>query len=168
MAGLRSRVVHLQEVDMKTSLTAGLCCLALAMLSPSLSVIADEREQLPKRLEEVIVTGEKIQRSLMETTTSISVFDAESLASQGDRDLADMLRRAGNTTSNEEGNISIRGISQAGAGGGTGSPLISVQVDGVTLDETSQDGAVVDMFDVASVEVPVSYTHLTLPTIYSV
>ncbi len=153
MAGLRSRVVHLQEVDMKTSLTAGLCCLALAMLSPSLSVIADEREQLPKRLEEVIVTGEKIQRSLMETTTSISVFDAESLASQGDRDLADMLRRAGNTTSNEEGNISIRGISQAGAGGGTGSPLISVQVDGVTLDETSQDGAVVDMFDVASVEV---------------
>ena len=129
------------------------CCCFIALCSqPGLAQPGPPADSNAK-LEEVVVTGEKIQRSLMETTTAISVFDGEGIAAQGDRDLADMLRRAGNTTSNAEGGISIRGISQEGAGGGTGSPLISVQVDGVTLDTTSQSGASAELFDVAQVEV---------------
>lgn len=127
--------------------------LLLAMAGVSAGVAQTDQAETRGKLEEIIVTGEKIERSLMESTTAISVFDAENIVAQGDRDLADMLRRAGNTTSNEEGGISIRGISQEGAGGGTGSPLISVQVDGVTLDATSQNGASAELFDVAQVEV---------------
>lgn len=129
--------------------------LPLILTTTALSTLSQEQSQnsAGPNLEEIIVRGEKIERSMMETTTAISVFDAENIGAQGDRDLSDMLRRAGNATSNEEGKVSIRGISQQGAGGGTGSPLISVQIDGVTLDATSQNGASAELFDIAQVEV---------------
>ena len=129
---------------------AGACALVSLALVQAGVVTADKDR---KQLEEIIVTGEKLGRSLAETVTSISVFDESSIADQGDLELSELLRRAGNTTSNEEGKISIRGISQEGAGGGTGSPLISVQIDGVTLDDVSQQGASAELFDVEQVEV---------------
>lgn len=112
-----------------------------------------ERPISAVQLDTVVVQGEKLGRKLSETTTSVSVFSGRNIEDQGDASLGDLLRRAANTTANEEGNVSIRGISQAGAGGGTGAPLISVQVDGVTLDRTSQQGALDELFDVEQVEV---------------
>lgn len=107
-------------------------------------------------LDTVVVQGEKLGRKLHETTTSVSVFSGRNIEDQGDASLYDLMRRAANTSVSEEGNISIRGISQSGAGssyGGGNSPLISVQVDGVTLDRTSQQGAGDELFDVDQVEV---------------
>jgi len=114
---------------------------------------AIERDVGAVQLDTVVVQGEKLGRKLSETSTSVSVFSGRNIEDQGDASLGDLLRRAANTTANEEGNVSIRGISQAGAGGGTGAPLISVQVDGVTLDRTSQQGALDELFDVGQVEV---------------
>ena len=116
---------------------------------------SNKREQsaTPVQLETVTVKGEKLGRSLSETTTSVSVFSGKNIADMGDDTLSELLRRAANTTANEEGNISIRGVSQAGAGGGVGAPLISVQLDGVTLDRTAQQGALDELFDVDQVEV---------------
>lgn len=112
-----------------------------------------ERDASAVQLDTVVVRGEKLGRKLSETTTSVSVYSGKNIEDQGDANLGDLLRRAANTTANEEGNLSIRGIGQAGAGGGTGAPLISVQVDGVTLDRTSQQGAADELFDVEQVEV---------------
>ncbi|MDO9452274.1 MAG: TonB-dependent receptor [Stagnimonas sp.] len=117
------------------------------------AVPATETNATPVQLEAVVVKGEKLGRTLSETTTSVSVFNGKNIDDQGDGSLGELLRRAANTTANEEGNISIRGVSQSGAAGGTGSPLISVQVDGVTLDRTSQQGAGDELFDVDQVEV---------------
>ena len=102
-------------------------------------------------LETIVVTGEKMNRSLAETTTSATVFDERNIEAQGDRSLSELLRRAANTASGEEGSFSIRGVAREGASG-DGSPLISVQLDGVTLDRLSQQSAD-DLFDVAQVEV---------------
>lgn len=111
------------------------------------------REASAVRLDTVVVQGEKLGRKLSETTTSVSVFSGRNIEDMGDASLGDLLRRAANTSANEEGNLSIRGIAQAGAAGGTGAPLISVQVDGVTLDRSSQQGALDELFDVEQVEV---------------
>lgn len=110
-------------------------------------------EASPVQLEAVMVRGEKLGRTLSETTTSVSVFSGRNIDDQGDGSLGELLRRAANTTANEEGNLSIRGVSQTGAAGAGGPPLISVQVDGVTLDATSQQGALEDLFDVDQVEI---------------
>lgn len=107
----------------------------------------------PVQLDAVVVKGEKLGRKLSETTTSVSVFNGRNIDDQGDGSLGELLRRAANTTANEEGNLSIRGVSQTGAGGAGGAPLISVQVDGVTLDATSQQGAADELFDADQVEV---------------
>lgn len=117
------------------------------------TAIAQEQNVAPVRLEAVVVKGEKLGRKLSDTTTSVSVYNGRNIEDQGDGSLGELLRRAANTTANEEGNISIRGVSQGGAAGGTGSPLISVQVDGVTLDKTAQQGAADELFDVDQVEV---------------
>lgn len=101
-------------------------------------------------IEEIIVTGEKVGRSLQETATAVAVHTAEDIEDQGDSNIADILNRTGNTSSSVEGKLSIRGIS---AGTRDGSPLISVVVDGSTQDITSLQGASTQMFDVAQVEV---------------
>ncbi|MES2489502.1 MAG: TonB-dependent receptor [Pseudomonadota bacterium] len=110
-------------------------------------------QDTPTQLAPVIVTAEKLGRQLNETATSVTVFSGADIEDQGDQSLSDLMRRTANASAAEEGNFSIRGISQSGAGGGVGAPLISVQVDGVTLDNTAQQGALDDMFDVGYVEV---------------
>lgn len=101
----------------------------------------------------MIISGEKIQRTAQESTTSASIHNAEDLERNGDESLGDLLRRVANANFNEEGRVSIRGISQNGAANGSGAPLISVQVDGVTLDRNSQQSSVSTLFDVEQVEI---------------
>ena len=111
-----------------------LAAIPVQALSQTEAPASAERDASAVQLDTVVVRGEKLGRRLSETTTSVSVYSGKNIEDQGDANLGDLLRRAANTTANEEGNLSIRGIGQAGAGGGTGAPLISVQVDGVTLD----------------------------------
>ena len=120
--------------------------------SPETAPVA-EKGAGPVQLDTVVVRGEKLGRKLSETTSSVSVFNGRNIEDQGDGSLGQLLRRAANTSAQEEGNLSIRGVSQTGADGAIGAPLISVQVDGVTLDKTSQQGALEDLFDVDQVEV---------------
>jgi len=146
-------------------LMVGLCTVALAQQTVAVNTIPvqilptedatpqPEQDASPVQLDAVVVKGEKLGRKLAETTTSVSVFSGRNIADMGDDTLSELLRRTANTTANEEGNLSIRGVSQAGAGGGVGAPLISVQLDGVTLDKTAQQGALDELFDVDQVEV---------------
>lgn len=115
--------------------------------------VAPEQNVSAVQLDAVVVKGEKLGRKLSETATSVSVFNARNIDDQGDGSLGELLRRAANTSAQEEGNLSIRGVSQTGADGAIGAPLISVQVDGVTLDKTSQQGALEGLFDVDQVEI---------------
>ena len=105
------------------------------------------------QLDTVIVLGEKLGRSLRETSTSVEVIGADDLNQRGKLNLQDVLEDTVNVSAGEEGGLSIRGIDQTGASGGAGAPLISVQVDGVTLDGVSQESALETLFDVQQIEV---------------
>ena len=130
--------------------------LASALLATCSSLCVQEPETTADpaaavELETIVVTGEKMSRTLADTTTSTSVFSEADIEAQGDRTLGEMLRRAANVATAEEGQFSIRGVSREGATG-RGAPLISVQLDGVTLDRYSQQAAD-DLFDADQVEV---------------
>lgn len=131
-----------------------LTAIPVQTLPPPALAAGAERDASAVQLDTVVVRGEKLGRKLSETSSSVSVFSGKNIADMGDANLGDLLRRAANTMAAEEGNIAIRGVSQQGVGGGgTGAPLISVQLDGVTLDRTSQQGALDELFDIEQVEV---------------
>lgn len=105
------------------------------------------------QLDTLIVHGEKLGRSLRDTSTSVDVIDARDLDDYAKTSLADVLADSVNANANEEGSLAIRGIDQSGAARDGGAPLISVQIDGVTLDGTSQQNALSTLFDVEQVEI---------------
>ncbi|MQQ07779.1 TonB-dependent receptor [Epibacterium sp. SM1979] len=89
-------------------------------------------------LEEIVVRGELLERSLQDSPTSAVVERGETLERRGDRDLFDTVERTVNVnqTGGDEG-ISIRGVSQFGVARASSSPLISTQVDGIALPDTT-------------------------------
>lgn len=99
----------------------------------------------------IIVTGEKMRRSVAETTTSTRIAGSEVIESSGAQALADLFAQTPNVSTGEEGQISIRGIARQGASG-DGSPLISLLIDGVSLDAYSLQSTD-DLFDVDQVEI---------------
>ena len=103
-------------------------------------------------LTSIIISGEKLGRTQQETSASNKVFTATDLDDHGDRSLSELLSRSANTTTNEEGEISIRGIAGSRPNFGKAS-LITVQVDGVNLDGTAQQGAISQLFDTEQGEV---------------
>ncbi len=89
-------------------------------------------------LDEIIVRGELLERTLQESPTSAVVAKGETLEQRGDRDVFDTIERSVNVnqTGGDEG-ISIRGVSQFGVARASSSPLVSTQVDGIALPDTS-------------------------------
>lgn len=84
-------------------------------------------------IEEIIVTSEKLGRSLKDTTTSVTVVTGTELEERSIDDLYDVVTRTANVgQSFGEKGFNIRGIDQRGAGGGTGL-LINTTVDGASL-----------------------------------
>lgn len=93
----------------------------------------------PLLLDEIIIRGELLERSLQDSPTSVAIATGDALEKRGDRDVYDFVDRAANViqTNGDEG-ISIRGVNQFGINGrAASSPLISTQVDGVALPDLS-------------------------------
>lgn len=104
----------------------------------------------------VIVTGQKITRSLQDTAASVKVFDEETIDEQNFIDLADLLNQTANVnTGFGEEVITIRGIRNAGAGlGETTSDTSTVYIDGVFIPSALfTAGGALNLFDVSSVEI---------------
>lgn len=108
-------------------------------------------------LEEIIVYGEKLQRSQLETSSSVAVISGATIEQQGLDTFEDLLGQVANTLAigdKERGRLSIRGINRDGADGlGFFSPLITTYVDGVPLDANAILGGLNTVFDVEQVEV---------------
>ena len=111
-----------------------------------------EREAVP--LETIVVIGEKVGRTLEQTTSSAAVVSGEQLQDYGDDSVADVLQRTANASVGIDGDISLRGVNGLGAEGyETGQPVISTYVDGIAVDGVGQQGNVLDLFDIDQVEV---------------
>jgi len=132
----------------------------LILMQPSLSVANEQpaatanQDTTAKELDTVVVTGEKLGRSLEETASSVSVTTEAELEDYGDENLDDVAERTANVTTSGQGGLSIRGVSATGAEGtGGGQPVISTYLDGVPVDNFGLASNVFDSFDMEQIEI---------------
>ena len=110
-----------------------------------------ERE---RTLDAIIVTGEKIDRSLQDTTTSVSVTTAAKIEAENILSLSDIINRTANMTETYgSAGFTIRGINNNNVSGGGASGLATVFVDGAALPEGVMFNSPADTWDIAQVEV---------------
>ena len=125
-----------------------------------LLLIQTANAEQPEPLEEIIVSGELIQRSLQDNHSSVHVMTGAQLQAMNIDDLNDALSRiAGITRSSQEtgigsGGLSIRGITDIGVGGsGTGKTTTTV-IDGVRITNiTLMPATILSTWDIQQLEV---------------
>lgn len=102
----------------------------------------------------IIVTGEKVDRSLQETVTSVGIVTGETIEALGVTSLSETFYYIANVNlGNTEGGFSIRGIPFDNLLGAGSSPLAQIYVDDVTLSDQSTRFGAEGVWDVAQVEV---------------
>ncbi len=107
-----------------------------------------------RALEEVVVTGEKIERSLQETTTSVAVTTARQIEQQNILRLQDIYDRTANVSETYgSAGFTIRGIANNGVSAAGSAPLATVYLDGAALPTSILYGAPTDMWDISQVEI---------------
>ncbi|MEM1381773.1 MAG: TonB-dependent receptor [Pseudomonadota bacterium] len=108
--------------------------------------------------DEIVVYGEKVVRSVQETTTSVDVVTAKDIDRLNIIDLEDALRRVGNagfvTTGNGRNEqFTLRGVQSQGVTGGTNTPVAQLYVDGAVVPNQAAGAAITNAWDVAQIEV---------------
>ena len=103
----------------------------------------------------IIVTGQKIARSLQDTQASVAVIDAEAIQNANFRDVYDVIGQTANVVSLFDGaGFSIRGLRNTGAGSGEStSDVASIFVDGVFIPSSLLSNGAFSLWDAQSVEI---------------
>lgn len=131
--------MHHSKKSFSKALPSDLSRIAIAVISVNAAIIspnllAEDSKTLPN----LIVSGEKVDKDIKDTTTAVTVFSEENYESGEVKEVNEIAVQAPNVTSAGFGTINIRGINGAGAATGaeayaTGSkPRIATTVDGVT------------------------------------
>lgn len=105
------------------------------------------------KIERIIVTGQKISRTLQETTTSVAVVTAQDIKQQNITNFNNVLAVTANAHSTPGSGFSIRGIDGANVSGGGNSYLASVYVDGAALPKQMINAGSFSTWDANQVEV---------------
>lgn len=128
--------------------------LLLSASALALSAGAALAQTATEQLEtEIIVTGEKVSRSLQETPTSVAVTTARRLETENIETLAQVLQRTANVSETYSGTgFTIRGVASQGVSGGGDAPLATVYLDGAAIPDGILGSGPTDMWDMAQVE----------------
>lgn len=141
---------------MSRSLRYGLSIMSLSAALAAPVALAQETSSRDDeaRLATVTVTGEKVDRDLQDTVTSVGLIRGEQLTADGIVTLGGAFDYIANVNlNNSEGGFSIRGVPFDNLLGAGSSPLAQVYVDDVTLgDQTTRFNANT-IWDVSQVEV---------------
>ena len=125
--------------------------------------------------EEVIVTAEKRDESLQDVSQAVTAITDTEIEAKNITSFVDLTAVVpGVTVAKNEGYktvISIRGVGNETNQNAIAAPSVAYHMDGIFI--ASPFSLQTDFLDVERIEVlrgpqAVSYTHLTLPTIYSV
>lgn len=137
---------------MRQSLRATSCVLSLILGFGAAHAQTDDDS--PITLQTVTITGEKVDRDLQDTVTSVGLITGDSLVEDGIVSLGEAFEYLANVNLNDsEEGFSIRGIPFDNLLGAGSSPLAQIYVDDVTLgDQTTRFNADT-IFDVAQIEV---------------
>lgn len=109
-------------------------------------------------LEQQVIEGEKITRTIRDTTTSVGVVSGQTIEQRQIRDLDEAIEQTANVITSEDSNTGfvIRGLNSEGQTGLqhiSAVPLIGVLVDGVTQNPDSVRRGARGLWDVEQVEV---------------
>jgi len=105
------------------------------------------------RQDTVIVTGQKIDRSLQDTPESVAVVTQVDIQTQNINDLADAIARTANiATRFDDRGFSIRGISNENVSGAGFSDLATVYVDGAPISRDAVRGGPLSVWDIEQIE----------------
>lgn len=118
----------------------------------ALAAIAEETSG-QRSLEEVMVVGQKTERSLQDTAASVKVVTAENIVEENINGLYDVLERTPNVAGALGSDFSIRGINAFTVSGGGNSYLTSVYSDGAVLPYRAIQEGGFSTWDVQQVEV---------------
>ena len=130
------------------------CPLALAAASLSLSAFHTPAYAQPE-IEEILVTGQKVSRSLQDTTDSVAVMSSEMMDDQVVLSMDDVLQQTANVSVQPGRSFTIRGIDAftvSGDGGGNGG-LASVYLDNAPLPYRMVQKSGFSTWDIRQVEV---------------
>ncbi|GAA0535782.1 outer membrane receptor protein involved in Fe transport [Rhizomicrobium palustre] len=135
-------------------LFSGVSSLALLAVINSPSYAETSFTEGDAGYETVVVTGEKVSRSLQDTVSSVAVTTAKKIDQEGITDLFDVITRTANVSDVYGGmGFSIRGISNRGVSGGGEGGLATIYVDDVAVPDVAVFGGPRDMWDVSQVEI---------------
>lgn len=146
---------------MKLVLLSG-SAVALVVASPLMAQVTTQAEATTPTVaadrvdqgDEIIVTGEKINRTLQDTPASVAVTTSETITDQNLINFYDILERTPNLAiSGNRTTFSIRGIDAFNVSGSGDGALASVYVDGAVLPQTALFAGPLDLYDIAQVEV---------------
>ncbi|KZN35364.1 hypothetical protein N474_20725 [Pseudoalteromonas luteoviolacea CPMOR-2] len=125
------------------------CGVALALSAHSGAALSDEQQELEK----IVVTGQKIDRSLQETPTSVAVITAAAMEKENIQDFYDITMRTPNVTGDASTGYRIRGIDSYTITGGGNGGLARIYVDGAALSEDMTAAGAFSTWDTQQVEV---------------
>ncbi|MEM9314200.1 MAG: TonB-dependent receptor [Pseudomonadota bacterium] len=122
--------------------------------SPATPPADDASEPPPLQLEGVVVRGEKVERSLQDTASSVAALSGPVIDESYITDIDQILFRVPNV-SGGDGGFSIRGIPERGLGTGTGdtSQTAAIYVDGAVQTQFGASNGLLGTWDVEQVEV---------------
>lgn len=104
-----------------------------------------------RQIETITVRGEKTDRSIQDTTSSVAVTTALKIEQENLQSLVDILNRTANVSAmyGSRG-FTIRGIADEA---GASNPLATIYLDGAALPSQIADAGPTDLWDIAQVEV---------------
>ena len=104
-------------------------------------------------MEVIVVKGQKIDRSLQETPTSVAVLTSKDLEENNISNMVDVLSMMPNVSGDFNHGFSIRGIDAFSVSGGGNSFLTSVYMDGAPLPFRMAKSGGLSVWDLSQVEV---------------
>lgn len=105
-------------------------------------------------LDGITVYGEKTERDLQETTSSVQVFTSDDIEQSTIQDLDDIFDQAANVTQGPNGQgFTIRGINNSSVTGFGFGPLSSVYIDGAVMSRFAVNTGIEELWDVEQVEI---------------
>ena len=140
-----------------------MACLALAGAVCSTNVLAEDL--LDEAMETIVVTGQKIDRSLKDTPNSVAVITSNEIEKLNVQNIADIYNVIPNVSGDFNQGFTIRGINAFNVSGGGNSFLTSMYLDGAPLPYRVVRSGALSVWDLSQVEVfrgPQSTLQLSL------
>jgi len=129
----------------------------LVVVASGGAAVAQTRDQTQGQttsLEEIIVTGEKTDRSLQDTPTSVRVVTARQVEQEAIQTLGEIFQRTANLSETYgHAGFTIRGVNNQGVSGGGDAALTTIYVDGAPLPPSVTFSGPTEAWDMRQIEI---------------